>query len=70
LKPIKRRETLSASRRQFVHARLRAHGFDELGQVLVVGEVDDLPDTAHVGDQAQSLAEANSADANDVHGIA
>jgi hypothetical protein len=62
-------EAVTASRGQFMHPRFGAHGLGEFGQVLMVGEVDDLADASHVGEQAQRLLGANSADSNDVHGI-
>src|ERR1700722_10257459 len=58
-----------ASRRQFVHPRLWANGLGEVGQVLMVGEVDDLANAPHLGDQAQRLLGGNSADSNDIRGI-
>jgi hypothetical protein len=41
----------------------------KLGQMLMVNKIDDLADAAHVGEQAQRLLRATSADSNDVHDI-
>jgi hypothetical protein len=59
----------TASGRQFVHPRLGAHSLGEFGQVLMVGELDDLPDASHPGEQAQRFLGVNSADSNDVRSI-
>ncbi len=62
-------EALAASRRQFVHPRFWAHRLGKLGQVLMVGKIDDLADAAHVGEQAERLLGVDSPDSNDVGGI-
>jgi hypothetical protein len=38
-----------------MYPRLRALGLGDLAEMLMVGEVDDLADASHVGEQPQRL---------------
>ena len=70
--PNKHKETRQKRRQRHAASSCTlasGHAAFEFDQVPMVGEADDLADALHLGEQAQRLLGASSADSNDVHGI-